>query len=92
MKIQKKDLKFIVFDNLSRKEISLVMSAVKQALPNERKNRTLVFATSTERSKKMTLEELTEDIGEDHLYLLENPPEPLKSPPKPSENTSKPRS
>lgn len=71
---QKKDLKFIILENFSRRELSLIMKAVKQALPEQSKSKALIFAKATEHSRKMTLKELVDDISEDHLYLLENPP------------------
>ncbi len=75
MSIPHKDaLQFLMLHNFSKEEISQIMTAVKQLFPEKIKNKTLIFSTTTEQSKKMTVQDLIEDMSEDHLYLLQNPP------------------
>ena len=59
---------------LSYAEIDLVMRAAKKQLENPKD---VIFAKTTENSLKMKVEELIEDLSEDHNYLKENPPEEL---------------
>ena len=59
---------------LSYAEIDLVMRAAKKQLENPKD---VIFAKTTDNSLKMKVEELIEDLSEDHNYLKENPPEKL---------------
>lgn len=70
----KEDLKFVVLHNFSMEEISSVLSAVKALYPDKAERRKLVFTKTTPTSLKMKVSLLIQDSGEDHLYLLENPP------------------
>ncbi len=62
----------IIMHGLSYAEIDLVMRAAKKQLENPKD---VIFAKTTENSLKMKVEELIEDLSEDHNYLKENPPE-----------------
>jgi len=60
----------IILHGFGHREISLIMRAVKGALPG----RDIIFAKSTPTSLKMRLANLIADVGEDHAHLKQNPP------------------
>jgi hypothetical protein len=63
--------KVVILNGFSNDEIVKVMAAVKQQFENPGD---LIFAKTTPNSIKMTLNELIEDLSEDHAYLKANPP------------------
>ena len=75
MNIPHKDsLQFLILHNFSKKEISLIMKTIKQLFPEKVRAKNLIFSITTELSKKMIVEDIIKDMSEDHLYLLQNPP------------------
>ena len=69
------DNKTIIMNGFSYEEITAIMRTVKGLFENPKE---LIFAKSTEKNLKMTLEEIIEDISGDHAYLLANPPNRAK--------------
>lgn len=65
------DNKVIILNGFSYEEIDKIMRSVKPQFENPRD---LIFAKTTPTSLKMTVEDLIEDISEDHEYLKKNPP------------------
>mgnify|MGYP006286387121 CR=1 FL=1 len=65
------DNKVIILNGFSYEEIDKIMRSVKPQFDNPRD---LIFAKTTPTSLKMTVEDLIEDISEDHEYLKKNPP------------------
>ncbi len=65
------DNKVIILNGFSYEEIDKIMRSVKPQFENPRD---LIFAKTTPTSLKMTVEDLIEDISEDHDYLKKNPP------------------
>lgn len=65
------DNKVIILNGFSYEEIDKIMRSVKPHFDNPRD---LIFAKTTPTSLKMTVEDLIEDISEDHEYLKKNPP------------------
>lgn len=66
------DHRVIIMHNLTLPEIDLVMRAVRRELDTSKDT---VFAKTTENSLKMNLNELIDDMCEDHEYLKKNPPQ-----------------
>jgi hypothetical protein len=64
--------KVIILNGFSNDEIVNIMRVVKKEFetPGD-----LIFAKTTPNSIKMTLNELIEDVSEDHAYLKANPPQ-----------------
>ncbi len=65
------DNKVIILNGFSYEEIDKIMRSVKSQFETPRD---LIFAKTTPTSLKMTVEDLIEDISEDHDYLKKNPP------------------
>ncbi len=70
---QQAEVRFLLFDNFSKYEISKIIAYVKSLVPKN-EHRHLVFAKKTEHSQEMVLKDLINDVKEDHFYLLNNPP------------------
>ncbi len=68
-----KKYKVVILHNFDYQEITAIMNAVRKVQEGERNE--LIFAKSTEKSLKMKLGELIEDMTEDHEYLMQNPPD-----------------
>lgn len=82
------EVKSVFLHNFSNKEISLILKAVNTLYPDKRERKKLVFAKTTETSLQMKVKEWIEDTAEDHLYLLENPPNIHSSSPEDNQDTT----